>query len=91
MSEKVTRRTLLKGAAAGSVGLLILRDSRMVFAADANDKLNMAIVGCGGRGGGNLGGVSSQNIVALLRHGMTTSLRKKGKEFRMRSGSPISA
>lgn len=65
MTEKVTRRTLLKGAAAGGVGLLILRDSRMAFAADANDKLNMAIIGCGGRGGGNLDGVSSQNIVAL--------------------------
>ena len=30
-----------------------------------NEKLNIAIVGCGGRGGANLGGVSSENIVAL--------------------------
>ena len=30
-----------------------------------NEKLNVAIIGVGGRGGGNLGGVSSENIVAL--------------------------
>src|SRR5262249_56367651 len=27
--------------------------------------LNIAVIGCGGRGGGNLGSVSSENIVAL--------------------------
>ncbi len=52
----------------------------MVFAADANDKLNMAIVGCGGRGGGNLGGVSSQNIVALCDTDDNITA-EKGKEF----------
>jgi len=31
----------------------------------ANEKLNIAIIGVGGRGGGNLGSVSSENIVAL--------------------------
>ena len=30
-----------------------------------NEKLNIAIVGCGGRGGSNLGDVSGENIVAL--------------------------
>ena len=31
----------------------------------ANDKLNIAIIGSGGRGGANLNGVSGENIVAL--------------------------
>ncbi len=31
----------------------------------ANEKLNIAIIGSGGRGAANLGGVSSENIVAL--------------------------
>ena len=30
-----------------------------------NNKLNIAIIGTGGRGGGNLGSVASENIVAL--------------------------
>ena len=30
-----------------------------------NEKLNVAIIGCGGRGAANLGGLSNQNIVAL--------------------------
>lgn len=30
-----------------------------------NDKLNIAMIGVGGRGGANLGGVASENIVAL--------------------------
>ncbi len=33
--------------------------------AGLNDKLDIAIIGVGGRGGANLGGVSSENIVAL--------------------------
>jgi predicted dehydrogenase len=36
-----------------------------VRAASANDRLNIAIIGCGGRGGANLNGVATQNIVAL--------------------------
>src|SRR5438445_6280940 len=31
----------------------------------ANERLNIAIIGVGGRGGANLGGVNSENIVAL--------------------------
>lgn len=60
----VNRRRFLKKAA--------LAGSAMTFAAPAvlrgrnlNEKLNIAIIGAGGRGGSNLRSVSSENIVAL--------------------------
>jgi len=65
MSKGITRRGFLKGAAVGGFSFLLLRDSRLAFGYEANDKLNIAVIGCGGRGGSNLGEVSSQNIVAL--------------------------
>lgn len=37
----------------------------VVSARSPNEKLNLAIIGCGGRGAGNLGEVSGENIVAL--------------------------
>ncbi len=37
----------------------------ILAAGSPNAKLNLAIIGCGGRGAGNLGEVSSENIVAL--------------------------
>lgn len=65
MSKGITRRDFLRGAAVGSVGLLVLRDSKIAFGSEANDKLNVAIIGAGGRGAANLQGLSDQNIVAL--------------------------
>ncbi len=65
MSKGITRRDFLRGAAAGGVGLLVLSDSKLAFGSEANDKLNVAIIGAGGRGGSNLKGLSDQNIVAL--------------------------
>lgn len=72
MSKRITRRSLLKGAAAGGFGLLVLKDSRLAFGSEANEKLNIAIIGCGGRGGGNIDGVSGENIVALCDTNDTT-------------------
>lgn len=65
MSKRIGRRRFIKGSAAIGAGILFLHDSRLAFGTTANEKLNIAIVGCGGKGGGNLGDVSSQNIVAL--------------------------
>jgi len=65
MSRKIHRRTFLKGAAAGGLGFLFLRDCRLVFAYQQNEKLNIAMIGAGGRGRGNLDSVLSENIVAL--------------------------
>ncbi len=65
MSRKMHRRTFLKGAAIGGFSFLFLRDSKMVFGFPQNEKLNIAMIGAGGRGRGNLDGVLSENIVAL--------------------------
>jgi predicted dehydrogenase len=37
----------------------------LLRSASPNEKLNIAVIGCGGRGGSNLAEVSSENIVAL--------------------------
>ena len=65
MSKRITRRDFLKGTVIGGAGLIILRDSSLAFGYSANDKLNIACIGCGGKGHSDIGGVSSQNIVAL--------------------------
>lgn len=65
MSGNISRRTFLKGAALGGASFLFLRDSRLAFGYEANEKLNIAIIGCGGKGRSNLDSVASENIVAL--------------------------
>ncbi len=62
-SKTFSRRQFSK-AALCAAGALALRPS-LVRSDEKNDKLNIAIIGAGGRGGSNLKGVESQNIVAL--------------------------
>ncbi len=61
--RNVSRRGFLKSAAtaatAGFAAPAILRGRNL------NEKLNIAIIGSGGRGGANLRSVESENIVAL--------------------------
>jgi hypothetical protein len=70
MSRQISRRTYLKSTAALAAGLTIL-PTRSVRAYAANEKINIGIIGAGGRGGANLKGVGGQkagegeNIVAL--------------------------
>jgi len=61
------RRAFLKGATVGGAGLLFLQNSSLAFGTEANDKLNIAIIGAAGQGGNNLGSVAKlgQNIVAI--------------------------
>jgi predicted dehydrogenase len=65
MVAHCNRRGFLKSAAAGGMGLLILPDSRSAFGYSANEKLNLVVIGAGGRGQSNIAGVSSENIIAL--------------------------
>jgi len=58
-----TRRRFLKTAAA--TGGLAFSAPAILRGKNLNEKLNIAIIGCGGRGGSNMSGVSSENIVAL--------------------------
>jgi predicted dehydrogenase len=61
------RREFIKVAGLGSAGLLL--GSQPVLAArrrlSLNDKLNIGVIGVAARGGENLTGVSTENIVAL--------------------------
>ncbi|HXD85818.1 MAG TPA: Gfo/Idh/MocA family oxidoreductase [Urbifossiella sp.] len=58
--RKPTRRAFIGASAA-----LPFAVPGVLSARGANEKLNIAIIGSGGRGGANLGGVASENIVAL--------------------------
>jgi len=50
MARGVTRRTFLEEAALGGAGWLVLADGRSARAYAANDRFNVAVIGCGGRG-----------------------------------------
>jgi predicted dehydrogenase len=67
MKTLITRRHFVRTSAAGGAGLLILRDPRLAFAAEANSRLNVAGIGVGGQGHGDLNAVAGAgaNIVAL--------------------------
>lgn len=62
MPRTLSRRTLLKTSA---VAATTFAAPGFLRARNANEKLNIAIIGAGGRGAANLNGVSSENIVAL--------------------------
>ncbi|MCS7192536.1 MAG: Gfo/Idh/MocA family oxidoreductase [Armatimonadetes bacterium] len=65
--QKIGRREFMKKVTLGSVSFFFLRNSKAVWSYQANEKLNLAFVGAGGRGAAlidefaNLG----ENIVAL--------------------------
>ncbi|GAB4136239.1 Gfo/Idh/MocA family protein [Thermopirellula anaerolimosa] len=59
--RRTSRRTFL-GTSAAAVGACWILPS---WAESPNEKLNVAVVGVANRGGANLAGVSSENIVAL--------------------------
>lgn len=50
MKPRINRRFFLRHTALGAVGLLILKNSRAAFSYEANEKLNIALIGVGGRG-----------------------------------------
>jgi predicted dehydrogenase len=57
------RRTFLQSSLL--TGGVALAAPRFLRARDTHNKLNIAVIGCGGRGASNLTDVSSENIVAL--------------------------
>ena len=65
MSSKVNRRTFLKGGAAAGAGFFVVNSGILRAGQSPNEKLNIAVIGVGGRGGSNLNDVRSENIVAL--------------------------
>jgi hypothetical protein len=67
MTSPLNRRTFLKSAAGAGGSLLVLRDGRSARGAQANEKLNIAVVGVGNRGSWHANSVTrlGQNLVAI--------------------------
>jgi len=64
MGNRLTRRTFLKSTAASAAA--IFAGPRILKAMGANGKVNVAIIGAGGRGNAHVGGAAGENIVALV-------------------------
>jgi len=65
MSAKMKRRTFLKQSAVIGAGFVVAKSGILRAGQSPNEKLNIAVIGVGGRGGGNMNDVRSENIVAL--------------------------
>lgn len=84
----VKRRSFLKLSSTMAAGLFV--GGARVRAASPYDKLRIAVIGCGGRGGGNLQAVSSEHISALCdvnasnlnRAAASHSQARKATDFR---------
>ncbi|HEX7859587.1 MAG TPA: Gfo/Idh/MocA family oxidoreductase [Verrucomicrobiae bacterium] len=66
-ARRISRKDFLKGGAKVGAGLLILKNSRLAFSYEANSRLNIAGIGVGGQGRGNLEAFHSlgNNLVAF--------------------------
>src|SRR3954465_11118090 len=61
--KPISRRRFLNSVGISAAGALAF--PAILRSASPNEKLNIAIIGSGGRGGSNLHDVASENIVAL--------------------------
>jgi len=66
-SPHFTHRGFIRSSAAGAAAFAIVPGSVLGLrgAASPNGKLNLAAIGVGGQGGGDLNNLASENIVAL--------------------------
>ena len=60
--KNVSRRSFLKSSATVSAGVLIIPS---LYSFSANNRMNIAVIGVGGRGRANWGQVPQENIVAM--------------------------
>jgi len=67
MHRQLNRRNFLRSVACSGAGLIILQRSQLVRGTQANEKLNIAGIGIGGRGAADVNGVASENLVAMRR------------------------
>jgi predicted dehydrogenase len=65
MGRRTNRRDFLKATALAGAGFWAAAGTAPAQQRSPSEKLNLGIIGSGGRGGANLNSVSSENIVAL--------------------------
>jgi predicted dehydrogenase len=65
MTARTTRRDFLKATALAGAGFWALGGVALAESRSPNEKLNLAIIGAGGRGAANTSSVAGENIVAL--------------------------
>jgi predicted dehydrogenase len=65
MTRRSTRRDFLKQTALAGAGFWLASGTTPAARRSPNEKLNIAVIGAGGRGAANAGAVSGENIVAL--------------------------
>jgi hypothetical protein len=85
MSSRTDRRAFLQKTAQGGLGLLILKNSQSVSTAQANEKLNIALIGVGGRGTWFVDTIPKmENVVALC----DVNEQRAADSFRKLPGTP---
>jgi len=90
VKKTISRRTFM-GAAASTAFAFNVVPSRVLGKDAPSNRLNIAVIGVGGRGGANLRGVESENIVALCdvdmeraKNGINKNLQAKVyRDFRV--------
>ncbi len=65
MKRNTSRRDFLKTSAVAGAGFWVSGSSVVAESKSPNEKLNIAIIGCGGKGYSDMRGCASENIVAL--------------------------
>ncbi|MBN1845530.1 MAG: Gfo/Idh/MocA family oxidoreductase [Sedimentisphaerales bacterium] len=65
MNSQINRRSFLKHSAAMGSGITLLKSGILRAGNSPNEKLNIAVIGVGGRGQASIKGVKEENIVAL--------------------------
>jgi len=65
MNPQINRRTFLKQSAVIGAGVTVLKSGILMAGRSPSEKLNIAIIGVAGRGGGNMDSVKGENIVAV--------------------------
>jgi predicted dehydrogenase len=80
MKHRTNRRRFLQATALTGVGVWVASHGRVASSRSPNEKLNIGIIGGGGRGGSNAGDVSSENIMAVADVD-ANQLESAGKRF----------
>ena len=65
MNKRINRREVLRTATLAGAGVWLAGGAALAGDKSPNEKLDVAVVGCGNRGAANLSGVAGENIVAL--------------------------